>query len=78
MKQKLKYTLLALAAGCFLATACIHQGNLVGVPATLMQYQHKPTEAKLLALAKSYAEAINQTLNSKPPVRVNMPTTASR
>ena len=67
MKQKLKYTLLALAMGCILATACIHQGNLVGVPATLMQYQHKPTEAKLLALAKSYAEAINQNLEQQAP-----------
>lgn len=34
-------------------------------PAPLLQYQHEPTEVKLLALAKSYAEAINCNLESK-------------
>lgn len=67
MKRTTKRSFLALAAGCLLASSCIHQGALVDVPATLMQYQHKPTEAKLLALAKSYAEAINRNLEQQAP-----------
>ena len=55
----------ALLSGCLLSSACIHQGALVEVPATLMQYQHQPTEAKLLALAKSYAQAINSNLEQQ-------------
>ena len=47
--------------------ACINQGTMVDVPSTLMSYQHKPTEAKLLAVAKAYAEAINRNLKEQAP-----------
>ena len=47
--------------------ACINQGTMVDVPSTLMSYQHKPTEAKLLAVAKAYAEAINRNLKDQAP-----------
>lgn len=58
---------MAVLAGCMAATACIHQGELAEVPAMLMHYQHKPTEAKLLAVAKTYAEAINRNLKQQAP-----------
>lgn len=45
-----------------LSVACYHEGRLVSNPAPLMYYQFKPTEAQLLAVAKTYAEAINQNL----------------
>ncbi len=54
--------LIALMATVLLVSACYHEGSLVSNPAPLMQYQHKPTELTLLALTKSYAEAINQNL----------------
>lgn len=66
MKRIRTYALLSLLAGG-LAAACVNEGALVEVPATLMQYQHRPTEAKLLALAKSYAEAINRNLEQQAP-----------
>lgn len=66
MKRIKIYTVLCLlAAG--LAAACSGEGSLVEVPATLMRYQHHPTEARLLALAKSYAEAINRNLEQQTP-----------
>ncbi len=66
MKRIRTYTVLCvLAAG--LAAACSGEGTLVEVPATLMRYQHHPTEARLLALAKSYAEAINRNLEQQTP-----------
>lgn len=54
-------------AGCLTMAACINQGTMVDVPSTLMSYQHKPTEAKLLAVAKAYAEAINRNLKEQAP-----------
>lgn len=48
-----------------LLTSCFNEGTLVENPAPLMQYQHKPTEAKLLTLAKTYAEGINSNLADK-------------
>ena len=54
-------------AGCLTLAACINQGTMVDVPSTLMSYQHKPTEAKLLAVAKAYAEAINRNLKDQTP-----------
>ena len=54
-------------AGCLTLAACINQGTMVDVPSTLMSYQHKPTEAKLLAVAKAYAEAINRNLKEQAP-----------
>jgi hypothetical protein len=66
MKRIKIYTVLCLlAAG--LAAACSGEGSLVEVPATLMRYQHHPTAARLLALAKSYAEAINRNLEQQTP-----------
>lgn len=66
MKNTLHCILLALlVAGLF--TACVGEGKLVEVPTTLMQYQHHPTQARALSLAKSYAEAINQNLRAQTP-----------
>ncbi len=56
-RHRLYLTLLATAA---LLSACASDGTLVQEPATLMQYRQKPTDARLLALAKSYAKAINE------------------
>lgn len=66
MKRIRTYLLIAVAAGS-LTVACSGEGSLVEVPATLMRYQHHPTEARLLALAKSYAEAINRNLEQQTP-----------
>ena len=66
MKRIKTYSLLCVTALC-LTAACSSEGPLVEVPATLMRYQHHPTEARLLALAKSYAEAINRNLEQKTP-----------
>lgn len=67
MKRIRLYTTAALLAGSLAATGCVHQGALVDVPATLMRYQHKPTEARLLTLARSYAESINRNLRQQSP-----------
>lgn len=67
MKRHYSTTLAALMAGCLTLAACINQGTMVDVPSTLMSYQHKPTEAKLLAVAKAYAEAINRNLKDQAP-----------
>ena len=67
MKRHYSTTLAALMAGCLTMAACINQGTMVDVPSTLMSYQHKPTEAKLLAVAKAYAEAINRNLKEQAP-----------
>lgn len=48
-----------------LAVSCYQEGKLVSNPAPLMYYQFKPTEAQLLAVTKTYAEAINQNLKTK-------------
>lgn len=66
MKRLKPYYAALLIAGGIVA-GCAHQSTLVEVPATLMHYQHKPTEAKLLTLAKSYAEAINHNLEQQNP-----------
>ena len=66
MKRIKIYTVLCLLAAGLVA-ACSGEGSLVEVPATLMRYQHHPTEARLLALAKSYAEAINRNLEQQTP-----------
>ena len=58
----MKKKLLWLMATALLTASCYNEGTLVNNPAPLLQYQHKPTEARLLTLAKSYAEAINQNL----------------
>ena len=55
-RHRLYLTLLATAV---LLSACVSDGTLVQEPATLMHYRQKPTDARLLALAKSYATAIN-------------------
>ena len=52
-------------AAALLTTACYNEGTLVNNPSPLMLYQHKPTEVRLLALTKSYAEAINRNLEDK-------------
>ncbi|MBR5352524.1 MAG: DUF4810 domain-containing protein [Bacteroidales bacterium] len=67
MKRHYTTTVAALMAGCLTLAACINQGTMVDVPSTLMNYQHKPTEARLLAVAKSYAEAINRNLKEQAP-----------
>ena len=66
MKRIRIFALTTVLAGC-LAAGCAGEGTLVEVPATLMRYQHHPTEARLLALAKSYAEAINRNLEQQAP-----------
>lgn len=48
-----------------MAAACVSDGPLVGEPAVLMQYRHDPTESKLLALARNYAESINSHLDNR-------------
>lgn len=58
---------MATVVGLLTTGGCVQEGVLVQVPATLMQYQHKPTEARLLALAHSYAEAINSNLQQQAP-----------
>lgn len=58
----MKKNLLLAITAALLSTACFNEGSLVTNPAPLMQYQYKPTEASLLALAKNYAEAINSNL----------------
>jgi len=63
--MSMKKNIFWLLAATLLASACYNEGTLVNNPAPLLQYQHKPTEVKLLALAKSYAEAINQNLEDK-------------
>jgi len=63
--MSMKKNILWLMAAALLASACYNEGTLVNNPAPLLQYQHKPTEVRLLALAKSYAEAINQNLEDK-------------
>lgn len=57
-----KNLLIAITAALF-SSACFNEGTLVTNPAPLMQYQYKPTEASLLSLAKTYAEAINDNLH---------------
>lgn len=57
-----KITILAVFAS-LLATACYNEGILTTNPAPLMQHQFKPTQASLLAVAKTYAEAINDNLD---------------
>ncbi len=59
-----KSILLPLAA-TLLLTACYNEGTLVNNPAPLMHYQHKPTQVRLLALCKTYAEAINNNLDAR-------------
>lgn len=59
-----KYTIIIFLAG-LLAAACVSDGSLVEDPATLMHYRHKPTESKLLDLARSYAESINGNLDNQ-------------
>ncbi len=61
----MKKKLLWLMATALLTASCYNEGTLVNNPAPLLQYQHKPTEARLLTLAKSYAEAINQNLKDQ-------------
>ena len=56
--EEMKHRLIILLASLTL-TGCFSEGTLTQQPTTLTDYQHKPTEAKLLALAKSYADAIN-------------------
>ena len=60
--MRIRKFILILLASCLL-TACFNEGNLVVNPAPLAQYQFKPTEARLLAAAKAYADAINQNLD---------------
>lgn len=67
MKRYKTITIATVLVACLSAAGCIQQGTMVGVPATLALYQHKPTEAKLLAVAKSYAEAINSNLKQQTP-----------
>lgn len=55
----MKRTAIWAIIAAILATSCYNEGKLVDNPAPLMQYQFKPTEASLLAVAKAYAEAIN-------------------
>lgn len=55
--------IILFAAG--LLSSCFNEGTLVENPAPLMLYQHKPTEARLLAVAKAYAEGINRNLADK-------------
>ncbi len=52
-----KYYILLLLV--FALTACISEGTLSDAPVALMQYHSKPTDARLLAVAKAYAEALN-------------------
>lgn len=56
-----KNIIFAMLAGLLL-TACYNEGTLVDNPAAVMRYQHKPTEARLLAMTLSYAKAINSNL----------------
>ena len=59
--SKKRNLLLSLAAALLMAS-CYNEGILVNNPAPLMYYQHRPTEVRLLALTKTYAEAINHNL----------------
>ena len=44
-------------------TSCVNDGTLVSEPTAMMQYQRNPTQARLLALAHTYAEAVNLNLD---------------
>ena len=57
-----KYIIMLLLAGGLLA-ACVNDGTLVSEPTAVMQYQRNPTQARLLALAHAYAEAVNLNLD---------------
>lgn len=63
----MKRTIIALLAATLLCSACYNEGQLMENPAPLMQYQSKPTEARLLAVAKGYAQAINSNLEKQTP-----------
>lgn len=60
----MKRIIFATIASCLaLAMAsCYNEGTLVTNPAPLTEYQFKPTQAKLLNVAKTYAESINDNL----------------
>ena len=57
-----KYIIMLLLAGGLFA-ACVNDGTLVSEPTAVMQYQRNPTQARLLALAHAYAEAVNLNLD---------------
>ena len=59
----MKKIVLIMLLPCCLLTACYNEGQLVVNPAPLAQYEFKPTEARLLEVAKAYADAINQNLD---------------
>ena len=63
--KDMKKNIFWFLATTLLLTACYNEGTLVNNPAPLMHYQHKPTQVRLLALTKSYAEAINRNLEDK-------------
>lgn len=63
MKKAFFATLMACLA--FMMAACYNEGTLVTNPAPLTEYQFKPTQAKLLKVAKAYAESINDNLAHK-------------
>lgn len=63
--KDMKKNIFWFMAAALLTTACYNEGTLVNNPSPLMLYQHKPTEVRLLALTKSYAEAINRNLEEK-------------
>ena len=61
-RTKRNITVIVLA-GCLLVAACISEGTLTEAPAALMQYQSKPSDKRLVAVAKAYAGAINDNLD---------------
>lgn len=66
MKRKKTY-LIHIVLATLLLNGCIHEGILIETPSALMLYESKPTEARLLALAKAYATTINQNLEKQTP-----------
>lgn len=66
MKRKKTY-LIHIVLATLLLSGCIHEGILIETPSALMLYESKPTEARLLALAKAYATTINQNLEKQTP-----------
>lgn len=51
-----------VSVGCLMG-ACVSEGTLTEAPAALMLYQAKPSDSRLVEVAKSYAGAINANLD---------------
>lgn len=58
-----RVSLLILSSSLILLlTSCVSEGTLTEAPAALVMYQTKPSDSRLVEVARSYAEAINANL----------------